>query len=701
MSLQPLVAQHLIPRQRPDAEAIIPILPAKISGLEASLNQASQSSSLPPRGVKLANAFETSDATTVGQRRFRVWWLALAAVLVAEVAFLFGVFDFESVTGESRWAATHVDWSRKSFFKKCGVVAIGILLVSGAGLWRGLKPQAAQFRDSESAWPPLFFHLCTFTLLLGLLSGACDGPLRFLFGANGRFIAVVATAVACLGLWSAAIVTAELWLACAWRAAVALVAGIVFFSVAWRIGGITQSYWKDFGKWTLWLVYGLLHLVSRDPICVPADKLVGTSDFHVGVSSRCSGYQGIGLIWVFLSAYLWLFRHGHRFPQALLLLPVGTVLIWLANAVRITALILVGIWISPEIALDGFHSQAGWIAFLTVGLGLVAVASRSRFFAAAGAGRGASRCAGGVAGGGDKLESQISNLRFETLAPPLRPRGGEGYSNSRLEAAAANTSGTIGSGEGVGGVNLTAVFLVPLMALTAATMVTGAFTSGFDWLYPVRVVAVAGVVWFYRREYRAVLTGAGCRIERRAVPPTPALPPQDGEGEGSAVAVPCRTGARFGFLPAAGIGAAAFALWMGFEWIAGRLGGGHISLAGPEMLSPMAGGAWLFFRVLGAVVTVPFAEELAFRGFLTRRLIAANFEDVPAGKFSWFSFLLSSLIFGALHGERWIAGTVVGMLFAMALYRRGRLADAVVAHATTNALLSAYVLTTGQWSAWG
>jgi hypothetical protein len=40
------------------------------------------------------------------------------------------------------------------------------------------------------------------------------------------------------------------------------------------------------------------------------------------------------------------------------------------------------------------------------------------------------------------------------------------------------------------------------------------------------------------------------------------------------------------------------------------------------------------------------------------------------------------------------------MLYALALSRRGRLSDAVLAHATTNALLAAYVLTTGAWSLW-
>jgi CAAX prenyl protease-like protein len=119
-------------------------------------------------------------------------------------------------------------------------------------------------------------------------------------------------------------------------------------------------------------------------------------------------------------------------------------------------------------------------------------------------------------------------------------------------------------------------------------------------------------------------------------------------------------------------------------------------------LASLPGGwaaGWLAFRVVGAVLTVPLAEELAFRGYLARRLMAADFQDVPLGRFSWSSFLLSSALFGALHGA-WLAGTLVGMLYAAALARRGFLMDAILAHAATNGLLAAYVLVTRDWSLW-
>ena len=62
--------------------------------------------------------------------------------------------------------------------------------------------------------------------------------------------------------------------------------------------------------------------------------------------------------------------------------------------------------------------------------------------------------------------------------------------------------------------------------------------------------------------------------------------------------------------------------------------------------------------------------------------------------------MISSVVFGALHGERWLAGTLAGIVYALVLVRRGRMGEAVIAHATTNALLAAWVLSTGQWQLW-
>jgi CAAX prenyl protease-like protein len=143
----------------------------------------------------------------------------------------------------------------------------------------------------------------------------------------------------------------------------------------------------------------------------------------------------------------------------------------------------------------------------------------------------------------------------------------------------------------------------------------------------------------------------------------------------------------------------AFALWMALRQTPPAIaqGTGFVPPAPykPGSFPGLWLGLWMVCRIIGGVVTVPLAEELAFRGYLTRRLIASDFDTQPVGAFSWVSFLASSVLFGLLHGE-WLAGTMAGMIFAVALYRRRELTYALIAHATTNALIALTVLTTGQ-----
>jgi len=120
---------------------------------------------------------------------------------------------------------------------------------------------------------------------------------------------------------------------------------------------------------------------------------------------------------------------------------------------------------------------------------------------------------------------------------------------------------------------------------------------------------------------------------------------------------------------------------------------------GLTQLPPGLAVVWLGWRVLGSVLTVPLAEELAFRGYVIHKLVARDFETVPPGQFTWWACLVSSVLFGMLHG-RWLAGTLAGIGYALALRHRGHLADAVVAHMTTNALIAAYVLHQHAWALW-
>ena len=106
---------------------------------------------------------------------------------------------------------------------------------------------------------------------------------------------------------------------------------------------------------------------------------------------------------------------------------------------------------------------------------------------------------------------------------------------------------------------------------------------------------------------------------------------------------------------------------------------------------------WLTIRAIGSIIMVPIAEELAFRGLLYRWLISRRFETVDFAKFSWFAYIVSSLLFGLMH-QRWIEGTLAGAVFALLMYRSGRLSDPIAAHMIANAIIIVWAIAARDWS---
>ncbi|MDR4499021.1 MAG: CAAX prenyl protease-related protein [Candidatus Scalindua sp.] len=105
------------------------------------------------------------------------------------------------------------------------------------------------------------------------------------------------------------------------------------------------------------------------------------------------------------------------------------------------------------------------------------------------------------------------------------------------------------------------------------------------------------------------------------------------------------------------------------------------------------------FRLLGAAVVVPIFEEIFWRSFLIRYIINPKFENVPVGKFTWPSFVISSVLFGFEH-NLWLAGIVAGTSYCLVLYYTKSLSTAILSHGVTNLLLGIYVLSTGNWQFW-
>jgi exosortase E/protease (VPEID-CTERM system) len=87
-----------------------------------------------------------------------------------------------------------------------------------------------------------------------------------------------------------------------------------------------------------------------------------------------------------------------------------------------------------------------------------------------------------------------------------------------------------------------------------------------------------------------------------------------------------------------------------------------------------------------ALVVAPVVEELAFRGYLLRRIASPHFERVAPRAAGPIGIAISTILFGILH-PAWHAGIAFGLLYAVAYLARGRLIDAVLAHAVSNLAL--------------
>jgi exosortase E/protease (VPEID-CTERM system) len=474
-----------------------------------------------------------------------------------------------------------------------------------------------EVKKTPIRWSLLAYHLVALAAFLGL-SSISTGSNLLSYAITALWYAAGVVAIVLAGC---AFVPASLALEFVRTTGYAWIYALVAAIVAWRVtifaslgnGAVWNPAidlsWKPATDLTFTLVKGLLHLFLSQVVADRATMTIGSPKFNVIILPWCAGFEGIALMLVFSVAWLAYFRREFRFPQALLLIPAGMLVIWLSNVLRITALILIGVAGAPNVAVGGFHSQAGWIAFNCVALSFAVVTRHLPWFAS------------------------------------TRPASTGPVSKKSTDAVH----------------NATAAYLTPFLAILAAAMISRAASGGFEWLYPLRFVAAAGVLWFFRSEY-------------------------------------LKLDWHFGWYSVLA-GFAVFGIWLGLDLITGShapraIAAGLESMPSPERI------AWLVFRTAAAVATVPIAEELAFRGFLIRRLSAADFESLSPRHYTYIALLVSSVAFGLLHGERWLAGTVAGLIYAAAFLRRGRIGDAVVAHATTNALLAALVLMGGRWDLW-
>jgi exosortase E/protease (VPEID-CTERM system) len=526
----------------------------------------------------------------------------LIVTLLFEIIWLTVRFDTGSLQHSSFWAEL-IGWSPQ--FLRFAISALAVILLVSHREIRSAIRNYDPASEHRSSLAYIVGHLFAFVVFVWLTHLVVESNFRSFSHPIWGFLSWFFAGGVTLVLWGLAMWPAGKWRIVLDRGRIGIACGSVAGAVVWAAGFVSEDLWRPFGGYTFRAVRWILSLMHVSTVADPVRLTISSGTFTVSIAPQCSGYEGIGLITAFLAVYLLHFRKELRFPNALLLIPIGATAIWILNLLRIAALVMIGISGWPDIAQGGFHSQAGWIAFNTVGLTLVAVTSRCR---------------------------SIRSFMMVT----------------KHDASSVDEP------------NPTTAYLAPFLAIVATAMITGALSASFEWLYPLRVVAGGITFWAFRKTYEDLKW----RLSWFAIL----------------------------------LGIVVAAIWVGLSPVAA-----HASDGWPAALHriPLGWAAvWLAIRLAGYAITVPLAEELAFRGFLIRRLMRPDFHRLPIGAFSWHSFLISAVLFGVLHGKQWFAATIAGVLFALALYHRRRLGDAVQAHAIANGLIAIYAFATGQWWVW-
>lgn len=354
---------------------------------------------------------------------------------------------------------------------------------------------------------------------------------------------------------------------------------------------------------TFRIVAATLRILHPSIISSPETFTLSLPNLDATIATACSGVEGLTMMLLFSGGWLWYARRSLRFPQALLLVPASLVLIWILNLGRIVGLMLIAIAGHPNVAVNGFHSEAGWIAFNMVAIGILLASTRIMWFL-------------------------------------KRPQ----------EAASTAESNA----------NPVAAYLAPFLAILGASLVSKAMSSGFEWAYALRLFAAAGALWAFRRHFRRE---------------------------------------SFGSWAAGLVGLAIGALWIGWGYAFPAVEPSPLG-SSLQQLPATWRVVWILLRALAATVTVPIAEELAFRGYLMRRLAHVDFENTPYRHVPIYALALSSLAFGAMHGRFWIPGVIAGVAYGWLVRQKNSLGDGICAHAISNACIAAWVLARGQWSLW-
>src|SRR5436853_1798772 len=86
-------------------------------------------------------------------------------------------------------------------------------------------------------------------------------------------------------------------------------------------------------------------------------------------------------------------------------------------------------------------------------------------------------------------------------------------------------------------------------------------------------------------------------------------------------------------------------------------------------------------RILGAVLVVPVMEELFWRDYLWRYVLAPNdFKLAAVGEFDWTPLLIVPIVFATVHGNWWPTAIVWGLIIGVLLVYTKSLGACILMH---------------------
>ena len=143
------------------------------------------------------------------------------------------------------------------------------------------------------------------------------------------------------------------------------------------------------------------------------------------------------------------------------------------------------------------------------------------------------------------------------------------------------------------------------------------------------------------------------------------------------------------------VGLAIFALWI---WAPAWPYSEPVAPEGLPYAPETCGWPLTIAKLIGSAFIIAPAEELFFRSFLYRKLIARDFTSIPLSKFDLSAFLWVIFLFTLEH-DRPIAAAITGAAYGLLAIRFG-ISSAIIAHVTTNLVLALHVILNNAWQFW-